>query len=91
MEYGTIDGCQFTTFQYDNMGDYVRATNLFVQDKTDEERFEHIKRLLGYCAQGTMTQKEKEEKRQSNRQLILQYPHVKCGDCDGAFGEQQID
>lgn len=59
MEYGTIDGYQFTTFQYDNMGDYVRATNLFVQDKTDEERFEHIKRLLGYCAQGTMTQKEK--------------------------------
>ena len=28
MEYGTIDGYQFTTFQYDNMGDYVRATNL---------------------------------------------------------------
>lgn len=45
MEYNTRQGKGMTTFEYDSMGDFVRADKIIALNKTDEECFKYIKRM----------------------------------------------
>lgn len=58
MEYSNRLGEKLTMFQYDSMGDFVRANNIMVLNKTDQERFDYIKRLLNNCKSGNLSHKE---------------------------------
>lgn len=46
MEYNTYYGVGYTTFEYDSMGDYVRADRMLALNQTDDEVFAHLKRLV---------------------------------------------
>lgn len=46
MEYFSPYGQDYTMFEYDSMGDFVRATSLMNLNRNDNERFAHILRLV---------------------------------------------
>lgn len=70
MEYNTRYGEGRTMFEYDSMGDYVRATNIMILNKTDEERYAHLQRLVAKIIRLDIDPKERKQIRNTIRAFL---------------------
>ena len=57
MEYNTREGMK-TAFEYDSMGDYLRAYCMLMYNKNDNERMNHLLRLVSDRNKKMLNQKE---------------------------------
>ena len=70
MEYNTRFGECKTMFEYDSMGDYVRATNIMTLNKTDEERLAHLQRLVAKITRTDIDPKERKQIKNTIRAFL---------------------